>query len=158
MLPRADTAATVFDRDRRRHDTPEGHSLGDDDDDEELVFDYFNFNDASPAFDKPLRRRQFHRSAATLPTVPSWSDDVEETAASSRSRTAVAASAKKTMERRGLVNQSQQQKLQQQQQQQLQRRQAVPSYVDPFSRQRMITARRDDVLYTTHSAWQLDEI
>jgi len=149
VLPRAVTAESLFDR--QRQDKPEKYSFdGDDDfDDEELVLDYFDFKETSPSSDKLQQRRQFHRSAATLPTVPSWSDDGAE-ATPIRNNVSVSASMKKSTERRRQVNQSQQ----------LQQRPSVPLYVDPFSgrRHRIITARRDDVLYTTHNAWNVEEI
>jgi hypothetical protein len=138
-----------------------------DDDDEELVFDYFNYQEkpvptrlahpiaaaaaaaepsCSPVTDAP---RRFHRSAATLPVAPAIPSDVKDR------RISLMHKSKKSEQRQRLRG------LQQQQQQngaspslQLP---GPPSYVEPFVAGRMITARRDDVLYT-HSAWHLDEL
>lgn len=145
-------AATVGNR--RLSFKPEDH-LPDDDEDDELVLDYFDFDDTpSSSTSKLGPRRRFHRSAATLPTVPSWGDNdtnkTDSDRADSRRRISASAPAKKATDRRRQMGQLPQQ--------QAQKPTAVPSYAEPFSRQRIITARRDDVMYTNHNAWRVDEL
>lgn len=95
----------------------------DDQDDDELVLDYFNYDT------KPSSTRRFHRSAATLPVAPS-----DSTVAVDKQEDRRTQMSKKSEQRR-----------------------LPPGYVEPFIGPKMITARRDDVLYTK-SAWLLDEL
>lgn len=141
---------------RRIFAEPEDHLS---DDDEELVLDYFNFDDTPSSSTEQLgARRRFHRSAATLPTVPSWADDdadeAERCRADGRRRVSATAPVKKATDRRRQIGQLQQQ----QNQHQVPKLTTVPPFAVPFSRQRIITARRDDVMYTNHNAWHVDQL